>query len=75
MPRSERKLRINQRATRCEIGSRRFLSYLELRLRLLGLESKEAGLHLLVLALLFAGTVVLFAGFLVMSDGIFCSTL
>ena len=32
-----------------------FLSYLELRLRLLGLESKEAGLHLLVLALLFVG--------------------
>ena len=43
-----------------------FLNYLELRLRLLGLESKEAGLHLLVLALLFAGTVVFFAGFLVM---------
>jgi uncharacterized membrane protein YqjE len=43
-----------------------FLSYLELRLRLLGLESKEAGFHLLTLALLFAGTVVFFAGFLVM---------
>jgi uncharacterized membrane protein YqjE len=43
-----------------------FLSYLELRLRLLGLESKEAGLHLLVLALLFVSTVVFFAGFLVM---------
>ena len=43
-----------------------FLSYLELRLRLLGLESKEAGFHLLALALLFAGTVVFFAGFLVM---------
>jgi uncharacterized membrane protein YqjE len=43
-----------------------FISYLDLRLRLLGLESKEAGLHLLVLALLFAGTVVFFAGFLVM---------
>jgi len=43
-----------------------FLRYLELRLRLLGFESKEAGLHLLVLALLFAGTVVFFAGFLVM---------
>jgi uncharacterized membrane protein YqjE len=43
-----------------------FLRYLELRLRLLGLESKEAGLHLLVLALLFVGAVVFFAGFLVM---------
>ena len=43
-----------------------FLSYLELRLRLLGLESKEAGFHLLALALLFASTVVFFAGFLVM---------
>jgi uncharacterized membrane protein YqjE len=42
------------------------LSYLELRLRLIGLESKEAGIHLLVLALLFAGTVVFFAGFLIM---------
>jgi uncharacterized membrane protein YqjE len=43
-----------------------FLGYLELRLRLLGLESKEAGLHLLVLALLFVSAVVFFAGFLVM---------
>jgi uncharacterized membrane protein YqjE len=43
-----------------------FIAYLELRLRLLGLESKEAGLHILVLALLFAGTVVFFSGFLVM---------
>jgi uncharacterized membrane protein YqjE len=43
-----------------------FLRYLELRLRLLGVESKEAGLHLLVLALLFVGAVVFFAGFLVM---------
>src|SRR6202522_4510801 len=43
-----------------------FLRYLELRLRLLGVESKEAGLHLLVLALLFVGAVVVFAGFLVM---------
>ena len=43
-----------------------FLNYLELRLRLLGLESKEAGFHLLVLALLFVGAVVFFAGFLVM---------
>src|ERR1700759_3716715 len=43
-----------------------FLRYLELRLRLLGVESKEAGLHLLVLALLFVGAVVFFVGFLVM---------
>src|ERR1700729_2270213 len=43
-----------------------FLRYLELRLRLLGVESKEAGLHLLVLALLFVGAVVFFAGFLIM---------
>ena len=43
-----------------------FLSYLELRLRLLGLESKEAGLHLLVLGCFFVGAVVFFAGFLVM---------
>jgi uncharacterized membrane protein YqjE len=43
-----------------------FLGYLELRLRLLGLESKEAGYHLLVLALLFACTDVFFVGFLVM---------
>jgi uncharacterized membrane protein YqjE len=43
-----------------------FLRYLELRLRLVGVESKEAGLHLLVLALLFVGAVVFFAGFLVM---------
>ncbi len=43
-----------------------FLRYLELRLRLLGVESKEAGIHLLVLALLFVGAVVFFAGFLVM---------
>ena len=43
-----------------------FLNYLELRLRLLGLESKEAGFHLLVLALLFVGATVFFAGFLVM---------
>src|ERR1700756_1605265 len=43
-----------------------FLGYLELRLQLLGLESKEAGLHLLVLALLFVGALVFFAGFLVL---------
>jgi uncharacterized membrane protein YqjE len=39
---------------------------LELRLQLIGLESKEAGFHLLVLALLFVGAIVFFAGFLVM---------
>ena len=43
-----------------------FLNYLELRLRLLGLESKEAGFHLLVLALLFVGALVFFVGFLAM---------
>ena len=43
-----------------------FLSYLELRLQLIGLESKEAGIHLLVLVLLFVGAVVFFVGFLVM---------
>jgi uncharacterized membrane protein YqjE len=43
-----------------------FLRYLELRLRLLGLESRDAGLHLLVLALLFVSTLALFAGFLLM---------
>src|SRR6202047_3611307 len=43
-----------------------FLRYAELRLRLLGLESKDAGLHLLILAILFASTVALFASCLVM---------
>ena len=42
------------------------LRYAELRLRLLGLESRDAGLHLLVLALLLVSTLALFAGFLVM---------
>jgi uncharacterized membrane protein YqjE len=42
------------------------LRYVELRLKLVGLESKEAGIHLLVLALLFAATVALFGGFLLM---------
>jgi uncharacterized membrane protein YqjE len=32
----------------------------------LGLESRDAGLHLLILALLFVSTLALFAGFLVM---------
>jgi uncharacterized membrane protein YqjE len=43
-----------------------FIRYLELRVGLIGLESKEAGVHLLVLALLFAGTLVCFVGALVM---------
>lgn len=43
-----------------------FLRYAELRLRLLGLESKDAGIHLLILAILFASTVALFVGFLLM---------
>lgn len=43
-----------------------FLRYLELRLQLLGLEAKEAGLHLLIIGLLVTGVLVLFAGFLVM---------
>jgi uncharacterized membrane protein YqjE len=38
--------------------------YLDLKLRLLGLESKEAGFHVLVLALLFASAVALFGAFL-----------
>jgi uncharacterized membrane protein YqjE len=42
------------------------LHYLELRLRLIGLESKEAGMHLLLLVLLFVATVIFFGGFLVM---------
>jgi uncharacterized membrane protein YqjE len=43
-----------------------FLRYAELRLRLLGLESKDAGLHLLILAVLLVSTLALFAGFLLM---------
>ena len=39
----------------------------ELRFRLLGLESKEAGLHLLVLASLLVSSLVFLLGFLVMS--------
>src|SRR5271166_5021396 len=46
-----------------------FLTYLKLRLSLLGLESKEAGLHLLVLALLFAGTLVFFCRLPCNADG------
>ena len=43
-----------------------FIRYFELRLQLIGLESKETGTHLLVLALLFVGAIVFFAGALVM---------
>jgi uncharacterized membrane protein YqjE len=43
-----------------------FIRYLELRLQLVGLEAKEAGLHLLILGLLVTGILTLFAGFLVM---------
>ena len=38
--------------------------YVELRIRLLALESKEAAVPLLVLAVLFVSALVLFAGFL-----------
>jgi uncharacterized membrane protein YqjE len=44
-----------------------FLRYLELRLQLLSLESKEAGLHLLVIGILITTVFVLFAGSLIMS--------
>jgi uncharacterized membrane protein YqjE len=40
--------------------------YVELRFRLLGLESKEAGLHLLLLGLLLVSSLVLLAGCLAM---------
>jgi uncharacterized membrane protein YqjE len=40
--------------------------YVELRLRLLGLESKEAGIHLLTLAVLLVSALVFLAGFLAM---------
>jgi uncharacterized membrane protein YqjE len=40
--------------------------YVELRIRLLALESKEGALHLFVLAALFVSALVLFAGFLAM---------
>ena len=42
------------------------LSYLELRLKLLGLETCEAGIQLLVLALLLVSTIIFFAGFVAM---------
>jgi uncharacterized membrane protein YqjE len=40
--------------------------YLELRLQLLGLESRETGFHLLILALLFVSVLICFAGFVIM---------
>jgi uncharacterized membrane protein YqjE len=44
-----------------------FVRYLELRLQLLGLESRETGFHLLYLALLFVGVLICFGGFVIMS--------
>ena|SRR5271165_6854613 len=43
-----------------------FVCYLELRLQLLGLECRETGFRLLVLALLFVSTLICFGGFLIM---------
>ena len=43
-----------------------FLRYLELRLQLLGLESRETGIHLLILALLFVSVLVCLGGFVIM---------
>ena len=43
-----------------------FVRYLELRLELFGLESRETAVHLLVLALLFVSTVVCLGGFVIM---------
>ena len=39
-----------------------FLRYLELRLQLLGLEAREAGLYLLIMSLLLVSMLVCFAG-------------
>jgi uncharacterized membrane protein YqjE len=44
-----------------------FLRYLELRLELLGLEAREAGIHLLIISLLLVGTLICLAGFFVLS--------
>jgi uncharacterized membrane protein YqjE len=44
-----------------------FVRYVELRLQLLGLESREAGFHLLILALLFVSILVCFGSFVIMS--------
>jgi uncharacterized membrane protein YqjE len=43
-----------------------FVRYLELRLQLFGLESRETALHLLVLALLLVSTIIFFVGFVAM---------
>jgi uncharacterized membrane protein YqjE len=43
-----------------------FVRYLELRLQLLGLESRETAFHLLILALLLVSALICFAGFLIM---------
>jgi uncharacterized membrane protein YqjE len=43
-----------------------FLGYLELRLQLLGLEAREAGLHLLITSLLLASMLICFAGCLIL---------
>ena len=43
-----------------------FVRYLELRLQLLGLESRETGFHLLILALLFVSVLICFGGFVIM---------
>ena len=42
------------------------LRYLEVRLELLGLETREAGVHLLITSLLLAGTLICFAGFFIL---------
>jgi uncharacterized membrane protein YqjE len=44
-----------------------FVRYIELRLQLFGLESREAGFHLLILALLFVSVLVCFGGFVILS--------
>jgi len=43
-----------------------FLRYLELRLELLGLEAREAGVHLLIISLLLVGTLICFTGFFIL---------
>ena len=43
-----------------------FLGYLELRLQLLGVESRETGIHLLILALLFVSVLICLGGFVIM---------
>jgi uncharacterized membrane protein YqjE len=43
-----------------------FVRYLELRLQLFGLESRETGFHLLVLSLLLVSTLICFGGFIIM---------